>query len=322
MARKQIPENIRKEAADWLVRNEAEWAGEHPAEFEAWLARDLRHRLAYAEADRAWCDSLMLADTTIGRERTLARAPLHLRRSTHIAAMSLAVLIGVGLMTVRFVGTVPAIGFGSVVEAQTYRSAPGETRTWSLPDGSSLTLNGAALARAQFDGRTSRIDVEQGTARIRVVPNNARALEIHTAGLSATTREAVVEVVALPGANRILLVSGHASAAVAGGMSRALGAGQSIALPGTPEPKPTPTTASVASHPALLGLDGVTVAQAVERLNQTNRIQIRLASADIGGRRLIGGLRTDDPGSFAQTLAALDNLEVVRERDMIVLRPR
>ncbi|MEO0031788.1 MAG: hypothetical protein RIS94_1546 [Pseudomonadota bacterium] len=322
MARKQIPENIRKEAADWLASNEAEWAGEDPAEFEAWLARDLRHRLAYAEADRAWCDSLMLADTTIGRARRLTRAPLHLRRSTHVTALSLAVLIGVGLMTVRFVGTIPAIGFGTTVEAQTYRTAPGETRTWSLPDGTSLTLNGGALARAQFDGRTRRIDVEQGTARIRVSPDNARALEIHTTGLSATTRDAVVEVVAIPGANRISLVSGHASAAVAGGISRSLNAGQSIVLPGTREPMPTPTTALIESHPALLRLDGITVAQAVERLNRTNQMQIRLASEGLGERRLTGALRTDDPDSFAQTLAALDDLEVVRDHDMIVLHAR
>lgn len=56
-----IPDSIREQAAQWLARHEGAEPGKSDPAFTAWLARDLRHRLAYAEAERTWRESLVLA---------------------------------------------------------------------------------------------------------------------------------------------------------------------------------------------------------------------------------------------------------------------
>ena len=70
-----IPDSIREQAAQWLARHEGAEPGTSDPAFTAWLARDLRHRLAYAEAERTWRESLLLVNSPMGQARTLPRAP-------------------------------------------------------------------------------------------------------------------------------------------------------------------------------------------------------------------------------------------------------
>ncbi|MFD1333009.1 FecR/PupR family sigma factor regulator, partial [Methylopila musalis] len=52
-ARRLTPDQ--RAAADaWLMRRDGEHGARDEADFEAWLAADPRHALAYAESERLW----------------------------------------------------------------------------------------------------------------------------------------------------------------------------------------------------------------------------------------------------------------------------
>jgi len=315
-----IPESIRDQAADWLARNQ----GDHPeaseAAFHDWLSRDLRHRLAYAEAERAWRDSVSLGSTRFGRERMLTRAPFHMRRSTHFAALSLVVVLGIGLVSVRFVRELPAFGIGTQVEARSFQTLAGETRTWQLSDGTALTLTGAGLARSRFDASLRRIELVQGRARIRVASNDGRPVEVRAAALSISTRDAAFEISSTPSVNRIDVLSGHAQATLPGGELRSLTAGQGIDAP--PAKTTTPTAQVETSDRPIEQTAEMTIGDAARQLNQHNAVQIHLAGEALASRRLVGAFRIDDPDGFADAVAALDDLHVERSPGAIFLKPR
>lgn len=123
--RKSVPVAIREEAAQWFARNEALEGAAPSRAFEEWLARDLRHRLAYAEIERDWHESLALAQSAHGRQRQLTPAPLLMRRSTHFTMATLACFALVGLISVHFSNHIPLVGIGGPVEARTFDTAPG-----------------------------------------------------------------------------------------------------------------------------------------------------------------------------------------------------
>jgi transmembrane sensor len=318
--RDPIPDSIRDQAASWLARNQ----GDHPevgdAEFRDWLSRDLRHRLAYAEADRAWRDSLFLANTRTGRERTLARAPLHMRRTTHLVAASLAVGLCVGLVSVHFVQDAPSFGIGAQVEARSFQTAPGETRTWQLSDGSTLTLSESSLAKSHFDGGRRRIELVQGRAHITVASVDSRPLEVRAAALSISTHDAAFDISSMTAANRVEVLSGRLQATVPGGSVQSLTAGQGMTAPQATTPGP----AAQNTNPSMpiQGTAEGTIADAVQQLNRRNVVQIRLEGGAIASRRLAGAFRVDEPEAFAAAVAALGDLRLERSPGAIVLRPR
>ena len=223
-----IPDSIRQQAAQWLARHEGAEPGKSDPASKAWLARDLRHRLAYAEVERTWRESRLLANTDIGRSRSLVRAPFHMRRSTHVVAVTLAVMVTVGLLSVRFVGVGPIIEIGGAVEARSYQTVSGEMRTWQLEDGSALTLDGASRARVQIGSALRRIELQAGHASIHAGRNDVRPLEIHVRDVSVRTDDAVLDVTVAGDDGRIEVVSGAAEATLPGGETRHLSAGRTV----------------------------------------------------------------------------------------------
>lgn len=319
--RDTIPDHIREEAARWLARREGNEAGQSDPALRAWLARDLRHRLAFAEAERMWRDSLLLADSPIGKERNLQRAPVHMRRTTHMAAATCAVLLVVGALSVRFVAGSPVMKVGSVVEARTYQTGPGETRTWRLADGTDLTLLSASRAVTRFDPHVRQLDVQTGHAKIRTRTGDSRILDVRAAGAHLQTEDADLEVEVTGGTGRIHVVAGRGKAIGQDGSSRSVGPGEGINSEQNPVASRA-TSEDVQSAPPLAATRDMTVGQAIALLNQRNTVQLRLAAPAIAERRLTGGFRTDDPDSFARTLALLNNLDVERATGAIELKSK
>lgn len=316
--RDTIPDAIREEAARWLARREGDEGSCDPA-FQAWLARDLRHRVAFAEADRMWRESLLLANTPMARERSLQRAPFHMRRTAHIAAATCAVMLAVGALSVRFVAGNPVMTVGSVVEARTYQTGPGETRTWRLADGTDLTLLSASRAVTRFVSHARVLDVQVGHAKIRTGAGDSRILDVRAAGAHLQTQDAELEVDVAGRTGRIHVLAGRGRAIGQDGSSRPVGPGEGI----DSEHKTvvsTVTSGDAQTAPSLTSTSDLTVGQAIALLNQRNAVQLHLAAPAMAEKRLAGGFRTDDPVSFARTLALLNNLEVERAGNMIDLK--
>ncbi len=318
--RDPIPDSIRDQAASWLARNQGDQPEVGESEFRDWLSRDLRHRLAYAEADRAWRDSLFLANTRTGRERTLVRAPMHMRRTTHLVAASLAVVLCVGLLTVNFVRDLPRLGIGAQAEARTFQTGPGETRTWQLSDGTTLTLSGASLAKAHYDAGLRRIELVQGRAHISVARNDAQPMEVRAAALSINTHGAAFDISSITSANSVKVLSGRLQATLPGGAVESLTAGQGMTAPQAKPPGPAGQNTNPSTP--IQGTTEGTIADAVQQLNRRNVVQIHLEGGAIASRHLAGAFRVDEPEAFAAAVAALDDLQIERSPGSIILKPR
>ena len=314
-----IPGEIRDEAAQWLARIEREPQLGQDRVFKAWLSADLRHRLAYAEIERAWRDSAALAQSPLAQGRTLSRAPLHMRRSTHLVALGACVILGVGLISVRF-GPVPMFAVGTQVEARAYATAVGETRSWRLADGMSLTLHGDSRARAEVTTDAHRITLEKGRARVSVQGGNTRPLEIRLKGLVVSTTGGVIDMVASTASLHLTVVEGDADLRKPDGMIRHLEQGGQYSDP------PGSAAASVAGDDtgepgaAMTQAQTMTLGQAVRLLNRANALQIRLEGPGLARRELSGSIRLDDPKGFVDTLEALGGIAIDQRAGVIVVR--
>lgn len=317
MTRQPIPSKIRDEAAEWLARNENAGQSRAPG-FEAWLASDLRHRLAYAEVERAWRDSLALDLSPLGQERKLTRAPLHLQRSTQLAAVGACLLLGMGLLTMRFSGDHPVIGVGTTVEARTYTTAAGETRTWQLVDGSSLTLNGPSKARTNITPASRQVTIDAGHVRIRVARRGTDAMQIIGAGTRIDSAAGALDIALAGNGLRVEVVDGQVQVQNAHGARHTLGRGIHIieAGPSVPEYR---SERSLSAQPAMTIDDHISLGEAVSLLNARNAVQLRLASPALANRTLAGAIRLDDPEGFARILEALGGIRVTQRPGVLVI---
>lgn len=317
MTRQPIPNKIRDEAAEWLARNENAGQSRAPG-FEAWLVSDLRHRLAYAEVERAWRDSLALDQSPLGQERKLTRAPLHLQRSTQLAAVGACLLLGMGLLTMRFSGDHAVIGVGTTVEAKTYTTAPGETRTWQLVDGSSLTLNGPSKARTNITPASRQVTIDAGRISIRVARRGTDAMQIIGAGTKIDSAAGALDIALAGNGLRVEVVDGEVQVQNADGARHTLGRGAHIieAVPSVPEHR---SERSSSAHPAMTTGDRISLGEAVSLLNARNVVQLRLASPALAKRTLAGAIRLDDPEGFATILEALGGIRVTQRPGVLVI---
>lgn len=175
-----------EEAMDWLLRLKAEpECPQTRLSFEAWLERDEAHRKAWHHARRTW-DVLGAADPrfaspTAGPQPlpvALARPAPRRGRAVVAGALALAAVIVLVL-------ALPALMIRLNAD---FRTDAGESRTVSLPDGSSVVLGGASAIGLDFteDWRGVRLlageayfdvahdasrpfTVEAGAARVRVL---------------------------------------------------------------------------------------------------------------------------------------------------------
>lgn len=317
MTRQPIPGKIRDEAAEWLARNENSGQSRSPG-FEAWLASDLRHRLAYAEVERAWRDSLALDQSPLGQQRKLTRAPLHLQRNTQLAAVGACLLLGTGLLSLRFSGDHPGLGVGTTVEAKTYVTAPGETRTWQLVDGSSLTLNGSSKARTDISSASRQLTIDSGRVRIRVARRGTDAMQIMGAGTRIQSSEGAVDVALVRNGLRVEVFDGEVQVQNADGVRHILGRGTHM-FEAVPTLSERPTERNSSTQPAMTNGDRISLGEAVNLLNERNSLQLRLASPALANRTLAGAIRLDDPEGFARILEALGGIRVTQRPGVLVI---
>lgn len=168
-------EGIEATAAEWVIR-----LGGDPLRpderrvLDRWLAEHPDHRTAFDDARSTWADLGTLRDTPgslagdivlpPSRAAALLRAPGRSRPRVWVQAGTLAaVLLAVGLGVTWFGDPVTML-------VADYRTAPAETRTVALPDGSSVDLAPASAIALRFDDRERRIELLAGIAFVTAAP--------------------------------------------------------------------------------------------------------------------------------------------------------
>ncbi|CAE6741887.1 Iron dicitrate transport regulator FecR [Nitrospira defluvii] len=170
------PNSVASAASAWLVRIETGTVtADERRRFAEWLAADQAHPAAYREAEQFWRsldglnpDDIRELDRYLPPESDSERpgATHSWRRLTAMAACVLLVA-GAGLWLALVLWPLGD-----------YRTAVGEQRAITLPDGSMVRLNtDTALSIAMTDG-TRRLTLHRGEAFFTVAPDRARPFEV------------------------------------------------------------------------------------------------------------------------------------------------
>jgi transmembrane sensor len=169
-------DEIEAEAAAWVIRLGGDpLTPEERRALDRWLALHPDHRAAFDYAQSTWGELAALrgapgslADHNVPPPSQAARSLLaQVRPRPRIwiqaGALATAVLLAVGLGALW-------VGDPLAVFAADYRTAPAETRTVVLPDGSEVELGPASAVALRFDGRERRIALLTGLVHVTAAP--------------------------------------------------------------------------------------------------------------------------------------------------------
>src|SRR5688572_17979841 len=169
--------DIETQAIQWLVRLDKGCSPELEAEHEAWMARSIRHKVAYAKHQLAWKRMDVLKQVRpLEHLGQIADPDLLKRRASWL---------GLGALLTAFAGTgwlpktaaaIAAITMITIVAAVALRPGSdteyitriGQQRTVRLDDGSELTLNTQSKVRVRFTAERRRIFLDRGEVMLAV----------------------------------------------------------------------------------------------------------------------------------------------------------
>jgi transmembrane sensor len=162
-----------REASEWVARLQADdVTAEERANFETWRSAHSLHRRTFDELTGTWSRFAavrpLVRAVTFGQSvnETAARAEADQarRRSRRYrvawAAALASIVVGLGVF-----------GYFRPSPGRTYVTTDGEHATVSLPDGSTLELDGDSRARVDFSTRYRMVHLERGEAFFKVVHN-------------------------------------------------------------------------------------------------------------------------------------------------------
>ena len=161
-----------EEAIGWVIRLK-DGSGEDWEAFTAWLEADPAHLAAYEAAELADHEAGALAPEPARPAWTPAIQPAAAPRPPRRMFLGLAVAASVALF-----GTWFAVSSGSAYSIET---APGETRTIALEDGSRIEVNGGSRLSLDKD-RPRYASLERGEALFHVVHDEAHPFEVEAGG--------------------------------------------------------------------------------------------------------------------------------------------
>jgi transmembrane sensor len=297
-------DQIDTEAAEWAARlTGGPLTDRERRALDRWLDEDPRHATTFAEARTAWAKmgQVELGSSALGRG-------IRPRRSVgwrQITAMAACLLI-------LFGGAIVWFGDPLVMMEADYRTAPGERRTVTLHDGSTVELGPASAIAVRYDDDERRVELLSGLAYFTASPRQgeerrsfvvaaatgtARALgtqflvERYSQAVEVTVVEHDVEVTASArdgqGA-QVVLSPGQSIRYGEQGLSRV----ESIAL-----------EQALAWRRGRLFFDRVPLDHVVTELGRYRRGRIVIANAALARRTVSGVFDTVDPDAVLATIA-------------------
>ncbi|OZI77835.1 FecR family protein [Bordetella genomosp. 12] len=196
-------DEVRAQAARWFARSRADAldaAGR--ADLDAWLREDPRHRYEFQALESIWQAA---AQVPADRLRALAEPPGHRpARRQALALGACALALGLGVVVWRSLPGEPLIE---------YRTAAGERREVSLPDGSLAQLNSRSHLRLRFDAHHRKVELLAGEAMFSVVKDASRPFSVDAGAGTATVTGTRFDVRRDGQALRVAVESGSVSVA-------------------------------------------------------------------------------------------------------------
>jgi len=308
-----IPASVHDAAERWLLRRESGLAPAAEREFATWLAVDPVHARAYAQVERIWRESRLLAASSVGRARRLPRAPFYMRHSTHVAAAGVGLAAVFGVVVVGVFHQANPFALVSPAEAATYRTGVGEIRAYRLPDGSQIILDTATTVKFSIVAGSRRVVLERGRVRVQVAADAAHPFIVAVRGGEVVAQGRIFDVSVADGTPRVAVLDGAAVLRASGdtGAQHTLVAGEQSTLAGEAPTAIAPADARWVS--GMLVLAATPLGDAIAAINRYNDVQVRLADPALRALKVTGAFRARDPRGFARAVAATFGLAVTAQ---------
>lgn len=210
-----VPENIVEQAADWQVRlsshegSEAQRA-ELRARYDAWKQEAPEHAKAAQQME-----------SIVGDARNATCTPLYAQAAQHALAKGRqasrrrrGMALSIGALLLAAAVALPA-GWLSVQHqslsafAADVHTAPGQWRTLTLADGSSLALGSGSAVNYRQDGSRRELELVQGELLVDVAKDPARPFTVVTAEARITALGTRFAVERHDGMTRLSMLESH-----------------------------------------------------------------------------------------------------------------
>lgn len=298
------PDPALEEAVDWFVRRDAgPFSEAEERSFEAWLAADPAHGAAYREIERIWSDAERLPVTAPPRPQSRFR-----QGAAMAVAASLLLLVLVGL-------DVP-----TRLQADA-RSGVGETKTVTLPDGSTAMLNTASAIAVDYTADERRVRLLSGEAAFTVARDAGRPFRVEASGGLSTALGTVFLVRALDDGATVTVLESRVAVALAGGKA-VLAPNQRVSYAadrGLGPVESVDARAAMAWRRGKLIFADRRLGEVIEELNRYHLGEIRILDPALAERKVSGVFETRDPVAAVDALESSLGLRSTRLSDLLIL---
>jgi transmembrane sensor len=315
-----VPETIEAQAAGWFARQRSGlMTADETAELDTWLAAAPAHQEAFDAVGRAFAGVAFArsAPEILAIRAEARKRPQVQRRvfAARIAAgfMALAVVGGTSL----WAGKESGIALSRGLTDQTFSTTLGERSTFTLPDGSVVTLDTASRLRTKADGERRLLYLESGRAYFRVAKDRRHPFVVAAAGRTITAVGTAFDVRVDGKALQVTLVEGKVKVDTpvrrASGPADAPPMQTTEMLPGarlvasldTPalSVAPTDTAKETSWLTGWLNFENKPLSEVAAEFNRYSPRKIVLADAAIGATAVSGRFEADDVEAFTRALA-------------------
>jgi transmembrane sensor len=297
---------IDEQAIAWLVEREEGFGPGRADALAAWLRADARHAEAFArlapaldvlgampefraEVEAAWRDG-----------EPAAPRPRAARWPAWAALGGLAAALALGFFLFNRAG-------GD--DGRRFATAPESRERVQLGDGSALELNAASAVRVTYTAAERRVELEEGEAHFAVAKDAARPFVVRAGGVSVRAVGTAFNVRRAHGAVEVVVIEGRVEVAGAqGGAAPLVSAGEratvatAAAAPRVELIDDAAVQAALAWQERLAEFADEPLRDVIARFNARNRLQLAVADAALGERRIAGTFPLAEPEAFVRLL--------------------
>lgn len=295
------------------------------AMLDAWLQASEANVRAWGQTQAGWQafddagdDELL----TAMRRAALEARPARAFPRQGLAAAAVILVILTGALLGLFLNT-PQLGrpsapatSGAEAPAQTFATANGQRATFSLADGSRMTLDGDSKVQVAFSAARRDLRLGQGHAFFEVARDPTRPFAVAAGDRQVVAVGTKFDVRVDPGRMRVVLVEGRVSVGSPGSTAAPtlLKAGQQLeAQAGQP---PVVSTANIDAildwQQGFVTFDDMPLSEVVKVLNQGGPDQLAIGDPRIAGLRISGRFKTGDLARFGRALAQVHPVRLVQ----------
>jgi transmembrane sensor len=308
------------EASAWVIRKDLpEWGEADSAEFENWLNKSARNRVAFLRAHDVWERANRLPALTKPKHREAALSGWK-KLLPFIAGGAAVLLLAV------FAGTAGYLDFAQPREA-VYMTATGGRETVPLGDGSQIELNTGTILRVSETGAKRIVKLDKGEAYFAIKHDAKRPFQVLAADHLITDLGTKFEIRSDGTSLKVTLLEGRARLETASAWSKSpplLLAPGDVAIA---SPRGVSLTKAAAKNLAdalswrqgMLVFENTTVVDAVAELNRYNSRKLVVADAAVGRMKIDASVPTDGVDVFARVAREVIGLRVEAHDDEVII---